>query len=70
MDRFLASADKVKREESVEITRTMTRVRARLHQLKNNKVSCVTIPQALDGLLMFAADVNSRDIPARSSGAC
>jgi hypothetical protein len=39
MDRFLASADKAKREESVEITREMTRVRARLHQLKNNKVS-------------------------------
>ena len=39
VDRFLASADKAKREESVEITREMSRVRSRLHQLKNNKVS-------------------------------
>lgn len=38
MDRFLASADKAKRDQSIEITREMTRVRARLHQLRNNKV--------------------------------
>ena len=38
MDRFLASADKAKREASVEITREMVRIRSRLHHLKNNKV--------------------------------
>jgi hypothetical protein len=39
MDRFLATEDSTLREQSIEITREVTRVRARLHQLRNHKVS-------------------------------
>ncbi len=38
MDRFLANADPKKREESIEITREMSRIRGRLHDLRNHKV--------------------------------
>ncbi|WVF71581.1 hypothetical protein IAT40_006389 [Kwoniella sp. CBS 6097] len=43
MGRFLVGADAKKREESIELTREMTRVRARLHQLRNHKP--LPIPQ-------------------------
>ena len=39
MDRFLVNADKIKRDESIEITREMVRLRTRLHQLKHHKVN-------------------------------
>lgn len=38
MDRFLATADSSKRERSIELTRQMARLRARLHQLRKSKV--------------------------------
>ena len=37
MDRFLATADKTKREQSIELAREMDKVRSRLHALKNHK---------------------------------
>lgn len=37
MDRFLATADPIKRETSIQLTRTMTDTRARLHQLRDRK---------------------------------
>ncbi|OCF36740.1 hypothetical protein I316_01336 [Kwoniella heveanensis BCC8398] len=43
MGRFLVGADAKKREESIELTREMTRVRTRLHQLRNHKP--LSIPQ-------------------------
>lgn len=40
MDRFLSTADPEKREKSMTLTREMTRLRARLHELKDRKVGC------------------------------
>ncbi|KAK4684659.1 hypothetical protein P7C73_g5509, partial [Tremellales sp. Uapishka_1] len=37
MDRFLASSDPKRREDSIELTREMLKVRSRLHELKNHK---------------------------------
>ncbi|OCF60484.1 hypothetical protein L486_00117 [Kwoniella mangroviensis CBS 10435] len=37
MGRFLVGADPRKREEAIEVTREMVRVRTRLHQLRNHK---------------------------------
>ncbi|WVW83772.1 hypothetical protein I302_105793 [Kwoniella bestiolae CBS 10118] len=37
MGRFLVGADPQKREEAIEVTREMVRVRSRLHQLRNHK---------------------------------
>lgn len=41
MDRFLTSADPVKRERSIALTRDIMRMRARHHELKNHKVCVV-----------------------------
>ncbi|WRT66247.1 uncharacterized protein IL334_003200 [Kwoniella shivajii] len=37
MGRFLVGADPQKREEAIELTREMVRIRTRLHQLRNHK---------------------------------
>jgi len=42
MDRFLVNVDRDKRDESIELTREMVRMRTRLHQLKNHKASVVS----------------------------
>ncbi|KAK8864283.1 hypothetical protein IAR55_001529 [Kwoniella newhampshirensis] len=43
MGRYLTSADGKKREEAIELTREMVKVRTRLHQLRNHKP--MSIPQ-------------------------
>jgi hypothetical protein len=39
MDRFLADADPARRKRSIDITRQMVQLRAKVHALSNQKVS-------------------------------
>lgn len=39
MDRFLVDADADRRRESIEITREVTQLRSRLHDLRKEQVS-------------------------------
>ena len=43
MDRYLSTVDPEKREKSMHLTREMTRLRTRLHELRDKKVRCSDI---------------------------
>ncbi|WWC89454.1 uncharacterized protein L201_004378 [Kwoniella dendrophila CBS 6074] len=60
MGRFLIGADPLKREEAIELTREMTRIRARLHQLRNHKP--LSIPETFKHVSSSLKQLTQSDI--------